>query len=282
MLPAGHIGSMIEVEGRGIFAVNGRQLVLIEEDTKVVSIQKNFGSLFAIQVSQGGVMWANSRWGLWQENEGGWAEIVPDIDPHAPLFVSMAFDSTGNLWTGTHAGEIYRFDGQTWIRFAERGELTERPIDGLIVDGFQRPWALSKMTGVFRLDGSDWQRFDIPLFDETEIVDWALDAAGRVAVVTPDTIKVFDDEAGWDVLDGPDTKQVGYYRTILFDTVAGRSYLGTSEGLVLMQGAESRWIGPRDGLRGKDVTSILVDKDRYLWVGFQKDGLSRILLEKLW
>ncbi len=286
MLPSGHIGSMVGDSGGRIYAANGPQLISLHEDASAISIEKDFGSLFAIQMSPGGVVWANSRWGLWRKDQDVWTEIKPDIDPRSPLFVSMAFDSTGNLWVGTHAGEIYRYDGQTWIRFADKGELTDRPIDGLIVDGVRRPWAVSTSTGVFKFDGSNWERFDISLFDtaedSAEIVDWTLDSSGGVVVVTADSIKVFDDKTGWGVLQTPDIKQVGSYRTIRFDRELGKSYLGTSQGLVLLSDGESRWIGPRDGLRGKDVTSILVDNKGHLWVGFQKDGLSRILLENLW
>lgn len=286
MLPDGYIGSLVGDHGGRIYAANGPQLISLQGDASAITIEKDFGSLFAIEMSPGGVAWANSRWGLWRKDQDDWTEIKPDIDSRSPLFVSMAFDSTGNLWVGTDAGEIYRFDGEIWIRFADKGELTDRPIDGLIVDGKRRPWAVSASTGVFKFNGSNWERYDMALFDtagETaEIVDWTLDASGGVVVVTADSIKVFNDKTGWGVLQTPDTKQVGNYRTIRFDRGFGKSYLGTSQGLVLLSEGESRWIGPRDGLRGKDVTSILVDNSGHLWVGFQKDGLSRILLENLW
>ena len=282
ILPSGHIGSMVGDKWGRVYVANGSQLISIKEDTLTISAENDFGSLFAIEISPGGVVWANSRWGLWHKEQDKWTEFVPDIDPNVQLFVSMAFDSTGNLWTGTHAGEIYRYDGQAWIRFADKGELTDRPIDGLIVDGLRRPWALSTSMGVFKFDGSNWERFDISLFDTAKIVDWTLDSLGRVAVVTADSIQVFDDKTGWEVLQTPDTKQVGNYRTIRFDPRPGKSYLGTSQGLVLLSDGEPKWIGPRDGLRGKDITSILVDSGGHLWVGFQKDGLSRILLENLW
>ncbi len=282
ILPSGHIGPMIGDEKGRIYVANGSQLLSIQKDTLTISVENDFGSLFAIEMSPGGVVWANSRWGLWHKEHDRWTEFVPDIDPNVQLFVSMAFDSTGNLWAGTHAGEIYRYDGQAWIRFADRGELTDRPIDGLIVDGLRRPWALSTSMGVFKFDGSAWERFDISLFDTAKIVDWTLDSSGRVVVVTADSVQVFDDKTGWGVLQTPDTKQVGNYRTIRFDPRHGMSYLGTSQGLVLLSDGEPRWIGPRDGLRGKDITSILVDSGGYLWVGFQKDGLSGILLENLW
>ena len=43
----------------------------------------------------------------------------------------------------------------------------------------------------------------------------------------------------------------------------------------------TRWYGARDGLGGRDVTSLMVDREGTLWVGFLRDGMSRISLENL-
>ena len=67
---------------------------------------------------------------------------------------------------------------------------------------------------------------------------------------------------------------------LYFDAV-GRMYLGTTEGVVIFDGEHVRWIKPGDGLRGRNVASILVDREERLWVGFRNDGVAMISLESL-
>ena len=44
----------------------------------------------------------------------------------------------------------------------------------------------------------------------------------------------------------------------------------------------TRWITPRDGLRGGAVSSLLARDGGGLWVGFRSDGLARLPLAPGW
>ncbi|UCG51133.1 MAG: hypothetical protein JSW58_13165, partial [Candidatus Latescibacterota bacterium] len=280
-LPSDHIGSMVEDQSGGIYVANGAYLVSIRDDTAGVHVEKEFGSVFAIQVSPDSVVWVDTRWGLYRKVDGQWIEVRTEIDPKPPLFVSMAFDSAGNLWAGTHTGEVYRYDGELWTRFADRYELGAGSIDQMLVDNRRRVWALSCSSGLYRFDGSKWKNFDVNRFDTDRILGVVLETTGRPVLLTSKSVWRYGDVSDWELLETPDPEQIGEYRSVCFDDL-GRMYLGTSQGVALVTGDGLRWIGSRDGLRGTEVSSVLVDANNNLWVGFHRDGLSRISLEKLW
>ncbi len=76
------------------------------------------------------------------------------------------------------------------------------------------------------------------------------------------------------------SEDIGRYRSLYFDR-EGRTYLGTSRGVAVVTTDGTRWYGARDGLGGRDVTSLMVDREGALWVGFLRDGMSMISLENL-
>jgi ligand-binding sensor domain-containing protein len=203
-----------------------------------------------------------------------------DVDPSPPFFVSLAFDSTGDLWAGARNGEIYRNGGQLWTRSADRYELTDKAVDRILVDGRRRVWAVSRSSGVFRFDGATWTAFDVARFDAREIRQVVVDKAGTAVVLTPEKIWRYGGGEVWEPVDAPDPKQVGDFQALCFDG-AGKMYLGTSQGVVVVSDESARSIGPRDGMGGADVTIVFVDGKSNLWIGFRNDGLSRISLVKV-
>jgi ligand-binding sensor domain-containing protein len=279
-LPSGHIGVMTEAsDGRKYFACDG-YLVSAKDDNPGFDTEKDFGSVLAIAIGPRDVPWVVSRWGLYRKEAGRWTESVPDIEPR-PRFTSIAFDSRGALWAGDDAGGASRFDGELWMRLAERGELTDDPIDGMTIDSHDAVWMGSRTVGCFRFDGSDWRRYPAAQFDSTGVVEFSIDSGGGVVVLTASKVWAPGGRDGWREIEIPRSNEIGEFRTIRFDST-GRLYLGTSKGLTLVDAGKSKSILPGGGLRGSDVTSILIDRKGFIWVGFRGDGLSRISLEKLW
>lgn len=283
-LPNGRIGPAAEDPmGRKYIAV-GTYLLSIKDDVSGFTVEKDFGSVLAIAISPDSVVWVNGRWGLYRKEKepDRWVEVDPDIDPRPPLFRSLAFDSSGHLWAGAESGEIFRFDGDVWVRWADRGELCGAAVERLIIDRRGTVWALSG-SGVYALDGSGWVRFEAGRFDSTGVVDLTADPSGNPVVVTPRRLWRFTENGGWQPVPIATPADPGEYRGIGFDR-RGRSYLVTEKGIALVDGdgGSGRWLGSEDGLRGREVTSILLDGDGFLWVGFRRDGISRILLENLW
>jgi len=140
-------------------------------------------------------------------------------------------------------------------------------------------WAVTRSAGVHRYEGPGWRSFDRDTFGGDEIRDAALDAAGRVVVITDNEIWRYEITRGWESSHSP-TQRGTDNRVIRFDP-DNRLYLGTTDGVVIMAPDTTQWLDVQNGLRGTEVTSLLIDSDAVLWVGFRRDGISRIPLARL-
>jgi len=281
MLPSGHIGPIAEGADGRRYIVNGPHLLSSTPDSDRFTLEKTVGSVFAIATSPDGQVWASNPWGLMRREGGAWSEIDPVIEPGSPRFVSLAIDELGQLWAGTHTGEVYRFDGRLWVAFAEQHELAGGPISVLLVNRHHTVWAVSGPGGVHRFDGTGWTSYGLAEFDSLRIRDAAIDGTGQPVVVTERAVWRFDTGRGWARVLTEDPLEIGRYRALCFDG-QGRMYLGTTDGLALVGPDFHAFVAARDGLRGRDVTTLLVDSEDNLWVGFRDNGISRISLEDLW
>jgi ligand-binding sensor domain-containing protein len=279
VLPSGFVGPMAEDgEGRR-FVVNGSQLLVADAEDRPLIPDTDMGSVFALARAPDGAVWVSTPWGLLRRQGDEWQEVRADIEPRPPVFLSLAFDAGGHLWAGGHNGEVFRFDGDLWVPFAGGEEIGTAPVFRLLVDNRNAVWALTR-TGVHRFQGLSWQSFGPEVFDSHDARDAALDSQGRIAVVTDYQLWRYDYRRGFYAvpLDG---KRLGRHRTIRFDG-EGHYYLGTTDGLII-GGPEGVFrVDPRRGLRGREVTTLLIDSHEVLWVGFRTDGISRIPLESLW
>lgn len=277
-IPRGRIGPMVEDAAGRIYAACGPYLISRKGDTGAFGIEKNMGSVLAIAISPDSALWVAGRWGLYQRHSSGWLEVTPDVDPEPPLFRSLAFDASGGLWGGGESGDIYRFDGEIWIRMTKSGEIG--PVDRIVVDRRGLVWALSD-SALYSFDGRQWDRFESAELDSTGVIELAADRSGMPIFLTRNALWRLHEDGEWRRSSGPPPSQVGGYRTVAFDADGG-TVLGTDRGIVRMGRGGFRLLGPSDGLRGRGVTSILADRNGRLWVGFQDDGISMILLDHVW
>lgn len=280
VLRSGYVGAIVEDVDGLKFLANGPYLLSTRGDSASLAVEVEVGAVFALIESPAGNVWLSSPWGLLRRSDGEWLQVDPAIEPRAPTFLSLAFGADGHLWAGSSAGEVYRYDGSIWVRYAERYEISGGPIVEVVVDRERLVWALSRDGGVHRFDGAGWTTFEPERFGSVKIHALRRSPSGGVTAISDGTIWRYDHATRqWVQLSGPGP-EVGAYRVLYFDA-AGRMYLGTTEGLVIFDGEDVRWIKPGDGLRGRNVASILVDREERLWVGFRNDGVAMISLESL-
>lgn len=278
-IPSGFVGPMVESGDGEKFIVNGSWLLSGKGQDTPLSVDMELGSVFALARAPDGAVWLSAPWGLLRHDGDQWQEIRPEINPRAPVFLSLTFDAASRLWAGGHNGEIFRFDGDLWVPYAVYGQLTTEPIIRILVDSGQSVWAVTRSAGVHRYEGPGWRSFDRDTFGGNEIRDAALDAAGRVVVITDNEIWRYEITRGWESSHSPTVRGTDN-RVICFDP-DNRLYLGTTDGVVIVAPDTTQWLGIQNGLRGTEVTSLLIDSDAVLWVGFRRDGISRIPLAQL-
>jgi len=280
-LRSGYVGAIVEGPQGLKFLSNGPYLMSTKGDSASLALEVEVGSVFAMVESPRGNVWLTTPRGLLRRLDGNWLRVEPAIEPRSPTFLSLTFDSQGHLWAGTSAGEVFRFDGTIWVRYAERFEISGGAIVSVVVDRERLLWALSRDGGVHMFDGAVWTTFEPDRFGSARFHSLQRSPSGGVVAVSDYAIWRYDHAMQqWVQVQDPGPDVVGMYRVLYFDA-AGRMYIGTTEGLVILDGEEVRWIRPEDGLRGRNVASILVDRDETLWVGFRTDGVATISLESL-
>jgi ligand-binding sensor domain-containing protein len=120
--------------------------------------------------------------------------------------------------------------------------------------------------------------------DSTGFVELAVDRAGKPILLTGRHLWTFTEGRGWQPIAVPAPEGAAGYRAMTFDGM-GRLYLVSERGITVVGEGGHRplgTVGPGGRLRGQDATSVMADGDGFLWIGFQRDGISRILLENLW
>jgi ligand-binding sensor domain-containing protein len=169
------------------------------------------------------------------------------------------------------------------MRMGEPEEVLGGPVDGLLAEG-QVVWAFSSR-GVARFGSVDgaaaWTSFS-PDTLGGGVTDMARTLGGAVVAATPTGLRLYrSDSADWGdaaPFTAPPSRPI---HCIAVDD-SGMVYLGTERGLALIDDRGTRWVGPREGIGGTAVIDLLVERGRYLWLGFRSDGLTRIPLESLW
>jgi ligand-binding sensor domain-containing protein len=279
-LPSGYVGSIAEAPDGRTYVGNGPHLLSTAPRSSGFSQEGTVGSVFAVTAARDGQVWLATSEGLARRDGRGWLEAKPDIEPKPPLFVSLTTDASSHLWAGAHTGEVYRFDGQFWVAYAGPNLLRGGPIFRMVIDRRQNVWAFSRAGGAHRWDGGAWTTYPLSDFDSLRVCDATLDAGGRAVAITERGVWRFEAD-GWKRVLAAGPTEVGRYRAVCFDA-AGRMYLGTTEGLALASTEREYFISARDGLQGRDVTALQIDREGNLWVGFRDDGITTIPVEKLW
>jgi ligand-binding sensor domain-containing protein len=281
-LPSGAVHSFVEVED-GVYCLSGSQVVRIDIGGDGIVRESSPAGVVALAADPGGVVWAVGRWGIYQRAASGFGEFRHDIAAVEPLFTAVDFDGEGRLWTATRTGAVYRYDGELWMRMGDARETACVGIEGLYA-GDGRVWVYSRER-LAHYDTGEWTSFPSDSLGGP-IVDLALSPRGAVVAATPSRLWLYrQDNADWQAVTvdaedfvAPPSRRI---QAVAFDD-SGSVYLGTEQGLAVIDALGVRWIGPREGIGGEAVIDVFVEDARYLWLGFRSDGFTRIPLESLW
>ena len=112
-------------------------------------------------------------------------------------------------------------------------------------------------------------------------MDMAVDRFGRLVLAGRKGLWRFERDQNWQPVSLPGLDKGMSLTRICFDN-QGRMYLGTSRGLLLVNGDIHHFIRPVDGIGGTEVSSLMIDSGGFLWVGFRSEGLSLSPIDQLW
>lgn len=289
----------IESDSTGaVYLLDGSYLFRVPRGSDELEPDYRLPEVVAVTVSPRGGLWLVTRWGIYYRRGGDYVEFEPQVPEPEPFLSAVAFDAEGNLWVGLHNGNVFRYDGEIWMRMGDGDQFAFGSVRLLDFDGDDRLWVIGSDGGVWMFDGRRWTDFAIENFGGGPAVGLAVSPTGVPVIVTEKDAWQFIVGEGWKRVDlGPEQKESGVVsqageaavweagkaaiRSVAFDR-DGRLFFGTENGLVIADGTGSRWITSEAGLGGKTVLSLFADASQNLWIGFRKDGLTRVNLKSLW
>lgn len=182
---------------------------------------------------------------------------TPDVDakytPNPPELLSRYAvyctlkDSKGNLWFGTQANGVCRYDGKTFTWFTEKG-LAGPAVLALFEDKNGNIWFVNNGSGLFRYDGKGVTN----ITEEKGLTNKEFRASNKP---------------------GPGTLARIY--SINEDTT-GNLWIGTVDaGVWRYDGKNLTNYTTKDGLTGNAVNTIYKDKKGELWFGTDAAGVYK-------
>jgi ligand-binding sensor domain-containing protein len=286
-LPSGSIEAITADSSGALYVLNGSYLVRVDEGLESISMEHPSPVVAAMAVSPAGGLWTATRWGIYQRDGDRYVEFDARVSERNPVFSAIGFDGVGALWVGTQAGNVHRYDGELWMRMGDADELTGGAVRAFAADGRGRLWVTGANGGVSVYNGARWTVFGPAAYGELPARALAVAPTGVPVLATGSGIWGHDDVGGWKPVEfstaGADADSTGSgavwnpaspdILSLAFDD-AGRLYVGTENGIALIDEYGTRWLTYMDGLGGKAVTGVFAQGGEAVWVGFRSDGLT--------
>lgn len=226
--------------------------------------------------------------------------------------LSLALDSYNNKWIGTKFGGLAKFDGEKWEIFmpdsailfppsfeklpanfftseanAKQTFLTNRAIAlgpqvnafyELAIDANDTKWIGSKIGGLIKFDGADWQVFNI---DNSGIPDnyaWSLvlDEVDNQWIGTKKGGAAKFDGSRWSVFDQSNSGLPDNDVWSIAIDGYGTKWIGTARGLAKFDGKNwTVYQMSNSSLPHNTVSALGVDNKNNVWIGTNGGGLAK-------
>jgi streptogramin lyase len=240
------------------------------------------GTPQSIALAPGGEVWVGTTDGVsrYQPADGTWTSYLPGVRAW-----DVAVASDNSVWFATHGAGVTRYSpaDETWTTFTEAAGQPLRGITALTAGPDGQVWAYENWDGVYRFDGSRWQK----AWDHSALVcDIALTADnvpwlgtcgslhssfGRlINGVDGDWIEV----EGWHTAGNPAIRALATTPVPLSGTDPSQAGIplavGTDLGIAV--GQDGAWRTLRGGPALNQVTAVAVTPDGSIWFGHGTDS----------
>lgn len=207
----------------------------------------------------------------------GFTSQNPTPDPATQIgeYVREVFeDSDGNLWFGTLAYGVARYDGTSLTYFTTEDGLAGDQINGIVEDQVGNIW-FSTTTGVSKYDGKSFTNFrtEQGLRDNST---WSIlvDSRGIIWVGTMGGVSRYDGSTFADFsIPQPKVDNLGYVFSpelvwCMIEDHNGHIWFGRDGlGVAKYDGKTFTHYTRKDGLSNNNILSILEDRQGHLWFG---------------
>jgi ligand-binding sensor domain-containing protein/signal transduction histidine kinase len=200
----------------------------------------------------------------WFDDRGKFSHLSGGLLSHSSV-LSLTFDSEGNLWVGTNGRGLDRVKRKA---FAVLPESDGSVVQSVTPDKKDGLWIGYNGNRVDHWTNGGVAEFKLVKDPQEAISTYAktvlVDASGGVfaGIFGVSKQQLFE-------LNGSAFVPVGIPRNIsaMFQDRSGKVWVGTEDGLVLLNGQSLKLFSVRDGLPSADIHAIADDADGNLWVG---------------
>ncbi len=217
----------------------------------------------AVTQDQDGRIWAGTNNGLssWTPDGGFTNYNVPDGLPDKQV-LALAASPKGGVWIGTGDGLAF-WDGQHFEAFTPAQGAPAGRIAALMIDHTGRLWAGAE-EGLFYKDGDRFAVFEATAGER--VYELAEDRRRRLWVGLEERVEVFGAGRRVAVYDADDGL-AGLPARSIYAAQDGVVWIGTIEGLGLIEAGQVQMITVDNGLPFVSVSALLEDREGILWVG---------------
>jgi ligand-binding sensor domain-containing protein len=235
------------------------------------------GAPQAVAVTPGGEVWVGTTEGISRFANGVWTSYLPGV---RAWDVAVAPD--GSIWFANHGAGVNRYTpaDDAWTAYTQAGDLPLGGVTALTVGPNGDVWAYENWEGVFRFDGTSWQKAQdhVALVcalamspasqGDTGGVPW-IGTCGSMHSRFGNLIHAQGD--GWTEVEGWHELGQPAIQAMAFgpgDTLA----VGTEKGIAVRQ--DGAWRTLRGGPTRNRMTAVAVTSDGATWFGFGDDQSS--------
>jgi len=198
----------------------------------------------------------------WFDEKGKFNHILGELT-HAYI-LSLTFDNEGNLWVGTNGRGLNR------VRRNAFGILSDLVVQSTCVDKNGDLWVAYHGNRVERWSGGKSNVYTLVGPEQSDLMyanSVFADKSGQVFAgmffrFTGPRLFRFETNQFVPVQPG-----IGANISAIHQDRAGRIWVGTDAGLILLNGQESKMFSINDGLPAEDVRAITDDPAGNLWIG---------------
>ena len=231
------------------------------------------------------------RWKVYDSTNSPLGEILnlPDSGPLELVITDLAIDSKHNIWIGTNAEGIYKFNKSNWTRFypSFQTPISSPAINAIDIDKEDIVWiGHAEPTGVDCFDGKNWTNFtpeNSPL-PYWWISDIHIDNNNVKWFATPFGLAGFNN-MNWVVYDSSNMI-VDEGLIIIRSITSDKNILWVGTDFGLLSNKNSEWnvyyINDLEPPIYENITSVKVDRNDNKWLGtynglykFNENGLNK-------
>ena len=236
-------------------------------------------SLDALAIAPDGTIWAASNYSDICQFDPAQKTCTYTYEGNTDHYlVDITTGDSGDVYYATYGGGIWAYNGSEWRNlFIQEDQLAGNFVEAFAEDSNGMMWVATDK-GVQRFDPNnieaDWETFKAG--EGGPASNWGqgvfISPSGNVWFANDSKYVSMFDGSGWSRF-GPNEGIPGSVNVIALDK-DDVPYIGTSEGLLIMQNGSNSLLTDSDGLPSKIIRSLLFDDD-ILWIG-TTDGLARL------